>query len=155
MVWSRFPLIVYCFSNPFQRKFSCASQNQKVVLYLPGHHPPTTISPTESHFSNSHPQFGLHSRFHALGSGKHYGLCCSHQHHRDIRSWDIMMFNIFLECLPFLAVMFNYNGVGQGQKENCQSCNHFHLFRCFTLTMLSQVIPPCVQYGLWIWQGLG
>ena len=121
MVWSRFPLIVYCFSNPFQRKFSCASQNQKVVLYLPGHHPPTTISPTESHFSNSHPQFGLHSRFHALGSGKHYGLCCSHQHHRDIRSWDIMRFNIFWNGYLFSTVM----GLGKDKKRIARAATIF------------------------------
>ena len=128
MVWSRFPLIVYCFSNPFQRKFSCASQNQKVVLYLPGHHPPTTISPTESHFSNSHPQFGLHSRFHALGSGKHYGLCCSHQHHRDIRSWDITRFKFFFVEMATLSFGLTHFGESRTKRKlpELQSCFHFH-----------------------------
>ena len=35
MVWSRFPLIVYCFSNPFQRKFSCA-RIKKLFCISPG-----------------------------------------------------------------------------------------------------------------------
>ena len=45
---------------------------------------------------------------------KHFETCCCHQYHRDIRSWDIMRFNIFWNgYLVFWAEL----GLGKEKKR--------------------------------------